>query len=324
MKRAPRSRQRHDLYAKYHDYDSEISDLLGECGLKSKFAGGTGGWTVVDGAAGFGWVDNPLRKGGHIAATDAGAGLWGFVGPAGWTGDLSDNYGGTITYSLRLASGGEAFHETDITITAGDGSVLTYSFDQLATSDWTRFKVTLDPYSGWRNASGAIASEAETPNGPHSAAWRRCSTATSSVRAFCRRSKRYPAIGTSPARITSGHFCSNALPVYRPSFSSRWSAMAATTSSSRVAKKNGRASSTTRHQRISLPEHAPPGGRRCPISMISSAKCPTWRSLSLSFSVSLPADEAHPRRQRLHTTSTRRTTRLMIATSFSTSRSISS
>jgi hypothetical protein len=35
MKRAPRSRQRHDLYAKYHDYDSEISDLLGECGFKA-------------------------------------------------------------------------------------------------------------------------------------------------------------------------------------------------------------------------------------------------------------------------------------------------
>ena len=35
MKRAPRSRQRHDLYAKYHDYDSEISDLLGECGIKA-------------------------------------------------------------------------------------------------------------------------------------------------------------------------------------------------------------------------------------------------------------------------------------------------
>jgi UDP-glucuronate decarboxylase len=34
MKRAPRSRQRHDLYAKYHDYDSEISDLLGECGIE--------------------------------------------------------------------------------------------------------------------------------------------------------------------------------------------------------------------------------------------------------------------------------------------------
>jgi hypothetical protein len=34
MKRAPRSRQRHDLYAKYHDYDSEISDLLGECGIR--------------------------------------------------------------------------------------------------------------------------------------------------------------------------------------------------------------------------------------------------------------------------------------------------
>ncbi|MBK8770255.1 MAG: hypothetical protein IPM06_07475 [Rhizobiales bacterium] len=37
MKRAPRSRQRHDLYAKYHDYDSEISDLLGECGVNCFF-----------------------------------------------------------------------------------------------------------------------------------------------------------------------------------------------------------------------------------------------------------------------------------------------
>ena len=36
MKRAPRSRQRHDLYAKYHDYDSEISDLLGECGIRAQ------------------------------------------------------------------------------------------------------------------------------------------------------------------------------------------------------------------------------------------------------------------------------------------------
>jgi hypothetical protein len=36
MKRAPRSRQRHDLYAKYHDQDSEINDLLGECGLRAK------------------------------------------------------------------------------------------------------------------------------------------------------------------------------------------------------------------------------------------------------------------------------------------------
>ena len=39
MKRAPRSRQRHDLYAKYHDYDSEISDLLGECGSKAMIFG---------------------------------------------------------------------------------------------------------------------------------------------------------------------------------------------------------------------------------------------------------------------------------------------
>ena len=45
MKRAPRSRQRHDLYAKYHDYDSEISDLLGDCGV-STFADFELHWTI--------------------------------------------------------------------------------------------------------------------------------------------------------------------------------------------------------------------------------------------------------------------------------------
>ena len=37
MKRAPRSHQHHDLYRKYHDHDSEISELLGECGLRARF-----------------------------------------------------------------------------------------------------------------------------------------------------------------------------------------------------------------------------------------------------------------------------------------------
>ncbi|WP_176250211.1 tyrosine-type recombinase/integrase, partial [Sulfitobacter sp. HGT1] len=30
------SRQRHDLYTKYHDQDSKIRDLLGECGLREE------------------------------------------------------------------------------------------------------------------------------------------------------------------------------------------------------------------------------------------------------------------------------------------------
>jgi hypothetical protein len=51
MKRAPRSRQRHDLYAKYHDYDSEISDLLGECGFMGQF------WTSEPGR----FIVNPIH-----------------------------------------------------------------------------------------------------------------------------------------------------------------------------------------------------------------------------------------------------------------------
>ncbi len=35
MKRAPRSLQHHVLYRKYNGQDSEISALLGKCGLKS-------------------------------------------------------------------------------------------------------------------------------------------------------------------------------------------------------------------------------------------------------------------------------------------------
>ena len=34
MKHAPHSHQHHDLYRNYHDHDSEISGLLGECGSK--------------------------------------------------------------------------------------------------------------------------------------------------------------------------------------------------------------------------------------------------------------------------------------------------
>jgi hypothetical protein len=36
MKRAPRSLQHHVLYRKYNGQDSEISALLGKCGLKEK------------------------------------------------------------------------------------------------------------------------------------------------------------------------------------------------------------------------------------------------------------------------------------------------
>ena len=35
MKRAPRSLQHHVLYRKYNGQDSEISALLGKCGLKT-------------------------------------------------------------------------------------------------------------------------------------------------------------------------------------------------------------------------------------------------------------------------------------------------
>lgn len=59
MKRAPRSHQRHDLYDKYHDQDSETSRLLGECGLR-RFATGlrTELWQAAASAA---WNSTCLR-----------------------------------------------------------------------------------------------------------------------------------------------------------------------------------------------------------------------------------------------------------------------
>ncbi|MEO3479239.1 hypothetical protein AAFO90_16340 [Phaeobacter sp. CAU 1743] len=38
MKHAPISRQHYDLYVKYNGQDSEISDLLGECGLEHELS----------------------------------------------------------------------------------------------------------------------------------------------------------------------------------------------------------------------------------------------------------------------------------------------
>ncbi|MFP5481624.1 MAG: hypothetical protein ACLGIE_18340, partial [Alphaproteobacteria bacterium] len=46
-------RQRHDLYAKYHDYDSEISDLLGECGMQMAFEEVFPGFVWLDSASVF-------------------------------------------------------------------------------------------------------------------------------------------------------------------------------------------------------------------------------------------------------------------------------
>lgn len=77
MKRAPRSRQRHDLYAKYHDYDSEISDLLGECGIKGIYEAEGGLETAIAvGAAIAGPVGDGLKSGTRVLKAA------GIIGPA--------------------------------------------------------------------------------------------------------------------------------------------------------------------------------------------------------------------------------------------------
>ena len=56
MKRAPRSLQHHVLYRKYNGQDSEISALLGKCGLTGHATLNLEGRMAHDGADGRYWT----------------------------------------------------------------------------------------------------------------------------------------------------------------------------------------------------------------------------------------------------------------------------
>jgi len=118
--------------------------------IRSTFDTGLEGWTTNVGTEVFAPTDgNPP---GSLRGIEGGTGVWYFVAPGKFLGDLSDYYGGRLTYDLRQDIVTSQFDDIDIRIT-GDGRTLLYGFGSNPGTDWTPYSVTVALGEGWKVGS---------------------------------------------------------------------------------------------------------------------------------------------------------------------------
>lgn len=124
------------------------------------FDNGLKGWTTTNGTEIFDGVagDPP----GSLRGTEGGSGVWYFVASNKYLGDMSDFYGGTLSFDLRQDGNASQFNDEDI-ILEGNGITLVWDAPDNPGTDWTSYSINLSLGSGWRidSISGRIATEAE-------------------------------------------------------------------------------------------------------------------------------------------------------------------
>ncbi|MBV1863352.1 MAG: hypothetical protein KUG74_02860 [Rhodobacteraceae bacterium] len=131
--------------------------------IRSNFKTGTEDWTTVGGATDIESFPESPDSTGYVRGTDSASGVWAFQGGSEWVGDLSDQFGGTLKYSLRQDDDSSQFADEDVTILGVNGVSITYTFGFSPGTDFTSFSVRLDAFSSWRidGSSGRIASAEE-------------------------------------------------------------------------------------------------------------------------------------------------------------------
>jgi Laminin B (Domain IV) len=83
-----------------------------------------------------------------------------FVAPASFSGDASSNYGGTISFDLKINEYGYPFSPQ--VLLAGPNATLYRAFDWPAQpNSWTNMSATIDAGGGWVDQAGQPASRAE-------------------------------------------------------------------------------------------------------------------------------------------------------------------
>ncbi len=121
--------------------------------ISSTFDTDAEGWTSTGAAI----THDPL---GWVSSAEGGSGVWNYVAPAAYSGDLESYYGGTISFDLVQPTQSSQFNDEDIFLTGGGHTIVIDAGPNPGTS-FTSYTVDLELGGGWRvnSLNGAIASE---------------------------------------------------------------------------------------------------------------------------------------------------------------------
>ncbi|KAG1650313.1 Iron-regulated protein FrpA [Nymphon striatum] len=124
--------------------------------ILSDFTTDAQGWT----STGAPIVHDP---GGFVSSAEGGSGVWEYVAPLAYLGDVESYYGGTISYTMTQPGDANQFDDVDIWLVGTNGTTLTIDAGPNPGITDTDYLVDLELGAGWRigGLSGAIASEAE-------------------------------------------------------------------------------------------------------------------------------------------------------------------
>jgi len=124
--------------------------------IASTFDSDTEGWTGYGDFTDLAWAGGMGNPEGSLYAKDAALGpTWGFEAPGKFSGDLSDMYGGTLSYDIYVSHGGD-WGAPDITL-AGE-SLTVYWHDASPGStprQWVHYTVDLTESGGWKKGDTA-------------------------------------------------------------------------------------------------------------------------------------------------------------------------
>ena len=122
--------------------------------ILDKFNKSKAGWT-------FGGSAEDLtyrKKGDYIRGGEGGDTF--FESSFDFLGDLSDKFGGTLSFRLRQ-DGSDPFFGGggEVRITGANLQTLKLTFEQEPGTGWNTYKIRLDQFGGWRDNKNSIASE---------------------------------------------------------------------------------------------------------------------------------------------------------------------
>jgi len=129
----------------------------------SVFDGDTDGWTIFNDGSGptyyaTGGVDNS----GYIYSSDLEDGLyWYWNAPAQFLNDMSEAYGGSLSFYLNQSSTTSQVNQDDIVLVGG-GLTLLYNTPYNPGTTWTPYSISLNETDGWvKQATGLAPTQAE-------------------------------------------------------------------------------------------------------------------------------------------------------------------